>query len=64
MDSLRVDDGLRLTISRDCGDYNDYINVSFDEYPSEFYEKAYDTIKTLAKRELTPDGNGETFNLH
>ena len=63
MNSLRVNDGFRLTILRDCGDYNDYINASFNEYPTEFYEKAYNAIKTLAKRELALDGNRKTFDL-
>ena len=63
MNSLRIENGYHLTILRDCGDYNDRVCTSFDEYPTEFYEKAYDAIKTLAKRELALDGNRETFDL-
>ena len=40
MNSLRIENGYHLTILRDCGDYNDRVCTSFDEYPTEFYEKS------------------------
>lgn len=63
MNSLRVDDGFHLAILKDWSGYNASADISLDKYPSKFYEKAYDAIKALAKHELTPNHNGETFNL-